>query len=105
MQILICRDLYDDTPHYAQKAAYQQSRVWDESENLGLTQDYYPAVDMETADLYIGGESNMLEELMEWISKSQPYFMLSVKLIARQGENVEDFERFLYKSWLDFEEE
>ncbi len=60
-QLLISRELYSETPHEAHVAAHHQAVTWDESQALGLTQDYYPTVDMECADLYIGGEANMLE--------------------------------------------
>lgn len=104
-QLLISRELYSETPHEAHVAAHHQAVTWDESQALGLTQDYYPTVDMECADLYIGGEANMLEELLECVLRSQPFFIPSIMLIVKEDEDIERFERFLDQGWLGFEEE
>ncbi len=95
-QIIVSRELYADTPHEARRAADQQARVLDRAELLGLTHDYYPTVDMQAADLYIGGDAGMLEELLESIERS-PDLRLSVEIQLREGESSERYDRFSFQ--------
>lgn len=98
-QVLVSRELYADTPHEAAKEAEQQAKIWDESEHLGLYQDYYPTVDMEAADLYIdvpeGESEGMLEELLEFIDEL-PDLSLSVSIRLTEDDDEERYERFWF---------
>lgn len=96
-QILVSRELAAETPHQARTAARQQAMIYEHAELLGLSRDYHPAVEMQSADLYLEGPDEqmkkMIKTIMESFDPENPHILFEIEVIVSDEGEMSRYER------------